>query len=106
MLESRFEHDLVEELKNLFPGAVILKNDSSYLQGVPDRLILFQDRWAALETKAGTRASKRPNQQYWVDTFDEMSFAAFINPDNKEDVIRDLQQAFESCRSTCFSRRQ
>lgn len=91
-LESLFQADLIKELKYLFPGAIILKNDSGYLQGIPDLLVLYQDRWAALEVKASEKSAKRPNQDYYVETLDKMSFAAFIYPENKEDILYALQQ--------------
>lgn len=98
MRESRFEQDLCRQLEARFPGCVILKNDSSLIQGIPDRLILHGRNWAALEVKVGARAPRRPNQEYWVDMLDRMSFAAFVHPGNREEVLRDLQHAFESRR--------
>ncbi|AMM44458.1 VRR-Nuc domain protein [Arthrobacter phage Mudcat] len=92
--ESAFEQDLCKELEHLFPGAVILKNDSSHLQGIPDRLILWQDRWAALEAKRSGNEPHQPNQDWWVQTLDSMSFASFIYPENKEAILSELQYSF------------
>jgi hypothetical protein len=75
---------------------VILKNDSGYLQGIPDLLVLYGDRWAMLEVKANARTPHQPNQDYYVRMLDEMSFAAFIHPSNEQDVLRALQQALGS----------
>jgi hypothetical protein len=94
MRESRFERQLVDKLEQLFPNCVILKNDSSYLQGVPDRLILHNDRWAMLEVKASATAPTQPNQPYYIDKLNEMSFAAFVYPENEQDVLDALQFAF------------
>lgn len=94
MLESVYQAKLIKKLDKLFPGCFILKNDSEYLQGVPDLLVLFEDQWAMLEVKASADAPTRPNQPYYVDKLDRMSFAAFIYPENEEDVLYDLQQAF------------
>lgn len=83
----------------------MLKNDSSYIQGIPDLIILFRDRWAMLEVKGSAKAPRQPNQEYYVRVLGEMSFAAFIYPENEEEVLRDLQQAFTSARHTRFSER-
>ena len=96
MLESQFQSKLIKELKKLFPGCIVMKSDSGYLQGIPDLLILFNDKWAALECKQPAGAKKQPNQEYYVGKMDEMSFSRFICPENKEEVLHDLQQSFQS----------
>ena len=96
MLESQFDTKLINELKQRFPGCIILKNDANYLQGVPDRIILWNDKWATLETKKTKNASRQPNQDYYVNKMNEMSFSAFIYPENMEEVLDGLQQTFES----------
>lgn len=96
MLESQFQAKLIKELKKLFPGCIVMKSDSGYLQGIPDLLILFNDKWAALECKQHADAKKQPNQEYYVGKMDEMSFSRFICPENKEEVLHDLQQSFQS----------
>ena len=96
MLESQFQSKLIKELKKLFPGCIVMKSDSGYLQGIPDLLILFNDKWAALECKQLAGAKKQPNQEYYVGKMDEMSFSRFICPENKEEVLHDLQQSFQS----------
>lgn len=97
-LERDFQRNLIKELKDIFVGCIIMKNDSSYIQGIPDLLILYKDRWAALEVKKSATASHRPNQEYYVDKMDEMSYASFIYPENKEVVLDELQQALFSRR--------
>lgn len=97
-MESRFQRGLILKLEGLFPGCFILKNDPNYLQGVPDLLVLWGRHWAMLEVKASRTARPRPNQPYYVDLLGQMSFAAFIYPENEEDVLRDLQQAFSARR--------
>lgn len=94
MLESNFQAKLIRELKKMFPGCIVLKNDSSYIQGIPDLLILYKTRWASLECKKDAFAKKQPNQEYFVKQMDEMSFSRFICPENKEEVLNELQQAF------------
>ena len=76
----------------------MLKNDSSYLQGVPDLLLLWNDRWATLEVKRSSTAHQRPNQEYYVNMMNEMSFSRFIYPENKEEVLNEIQHAFRSSR--------
>lgn len=96
MLESKFQSKLIQELKEIFPGCIVMKNDSSYIQGIPDLLLLYKNKWASLECKHGLGAKRQPNQIYYVDKMNEMSFSRFICPENKEDVLNELQQAFES----------
>ena len=91
--ENKFQADLIKELKQLFPGCMILKNDANYIQGIPDLTIFYNDRWAVLECKKNRTASLRPNQDYYVKKMDDMSFARFIYPENKEEIINELQQA-------------
>lgn len=95
MLEKGFQKNLIKDIKNRFPGCVIMKNDSSYIQGIPDLTILYKNRWAALEGKKDKNAIRQPNQDYYVDKLNAMSFARFIYPENKEEVLNELQQAFE-----------
>lgn len=95
MLENRFKTELIRQLELIFPGCIILHPDPNEIQGIPDILILYKNKWAALEGKKNSRSSVRPNQQYYVDILNEMSFARFIFPENKEDVLNELQQAFE-----------
>lgn len=105
MLESVFQSRLIKELESMFEGCIILKNDANYIQGFPDLLILYKDKWAALECKQDAGARHQPNQDYYVDTLDNMSFASFIYPENKEEVLDELQQTFRARRSTRVSKR-
>lgn len=95
MLENRFKTKLIGELESLFPGCIILHMDPNEIQGIPDLLILYKNKWAALEGKKSARASLRPNQEYYVDLMDRMSFAAFIYPENKDEVIDNLYLHFK-----------
>ena len=104
MLENRFKTKLVNELKEMFPCCLIFHLDPVEHQGMPDLLILYKDKWAALEGKKNARASHRPNQDYWVEQMNKMSFASFIFPENKEDVLYELQQAFRTRRKTRIPR--
>lgn len=95
-LESVFQKELIDEIKETYPGCVILKNDSSYIQGIPDWTIFYKDKWAVLEAKRSKNAKKQPNQPYYVDKLNDMSFSRFIYPENKEEVLNELQQVFGS----------
>lgn len=101
-LESQFQSKTIKEILAMFPGSHALKNDSGYQQGIPDWTILWRDRWAVLEFKRSRDSPAEPNQPYFVETFDKMSFSAFIYPENKEEVLRDLQRAFKSSGQSCL----
>ena len=94
--ESQFQAALIKRLETIFPGCIVLKNDPTYIQGFPDLLILFNNKWAALECKRDISASKQPNQEYYVSKLNGMSYSNFIYPQNQEAVIDDLQRTFES----------
>jgi hypothetical protein len=100
MRENKFQKSLIEKLERLFPGCFILKNDPGYLQGVPDLLILYGGRWAMLEVKANPNAATQPNQAYYVDLLNRMSFASFIDPSNEEEVLDALSRAFHGVAPT------
>lgn len=106
MRESKFQSDLKDELKERFPGCIVTKLDSSCIQGIPDLLVLYKDKWATLECKKSANAKRQPNQPYYVEKMNEMSFSSFIYPENKEEVLNELQRAFEPGRSTRVSRRK
>ena len=91
-LESGFQDRLIAELKEMFPGCMVFKMDQ--VQGIPDLLILYGKRWASLENKKSATAKRQPNQEYYVDLMNRMSFSRFICPENKEEVLSELQKAF------------
>ena len=92
--ESKFQSDLIKELKGKFPGCIVMKNDPNYIQGIPDLIILHGDRWASLECKKSSSAHHQPNQDYYVEKMNAMSFSAFIFPENKEEVLNDVERSF------------
>lgn len=94
--ENTFQGKLIKELQERFPGCVVLKNDPNYIQGIPDLLVLYRSRWAALECKRGEKESRQPNQEYYVDKLNGMGYASFIFPENREEVLHDLEEAFRA----------
>lgn len=100
--ESKFQSDLIDDLEEMFPGCIVFKND--HIQGFPDLTILYKDRWATLECKKSADEAHQPNQDYYVELCNEMSFSSFIYPENKEKVLNDLQQTFAHRRATRLSR--
>lgn len=94
--ESAFQSQLKCDLKLRFPGCMIFKNDASQVQGIPDLLILYGKQWAALECKRSKDAGHQPNQDYYVAQMNAMSYASFISPENKEQVLDEIQRTFGS----------
>ena len=106
-LESAFQQKLIERLEREFVGIFILKNDSGYIQGIPDLLLMYNDRWAALEVKPYATAEHEPNQDYYIDGLNQMSYGAFIYPENEEEIFHDLQNILQQPRrSTRVVKRQ
>lgn len=96
MLERVFQANIIRELQERFPGCIVMKNDPTYIQGIPDLIVLYKDKWAALECKNKKTAHKQPNQNYYVDRMNKMSFSSFVYPENKEEVLDELQHAFRT----------
>ena len=92
--ESAFQKIVIEEIEKVFKGCIILKNDPTYIQGIPDLLILYKKYWFALECKRNTYSHMQPNQMYYLNKMKRMSSAFIITPENKEDIFYELQQTF------------
>lgn len=89
--EAEYQDKLIKKLKKIFPDSVILKNDSGYIQGIPDLTIFNENKYAVLEVKANAQASHQPNQDYYIDKLNKMSFARFIYPENEQEVLNELK---------------
>ena len=100
MNESQYQAKIIWKLKEMFPGCEVLKTDAQYRQGFPDLLILWENYWAALEVKMRALAHVQPNQDHYIERLSDMSFAAYIYPENEKEVLSALQQAFKSPRRT------
>ena len=104
--ESKFQKDLIDEIRERYPGCIIMKNDSGYIQGIPDWTILYGDKWAVLEAKRDKDAIHQPNQDYYVEMMNDMSYSSFIDPDNEQEVLDEMEQTFAHRRATRVSRRK
>lgn len=93
-LERDFQRGVVKDIKNMFEGCIVTKLDPSHTQGIPDLLVLHKDKWATLECKRNAKAERQPNQEYYVNKMNEMSFSRFIYPENKEEVLNELRETF------------
>ena len=101
-----YANKLVKHLKTMYPDSTILRNDPNHIQGIPDITIINGDSWAALEVKKNATASHQPNQDYYVNKFNEgatVTRAWFIFPENEEEVLNELQSTFESDRQARLS---
>lgn len=94
--ERRYQHRLIGRLKEMFPGCIVLKNDPDHLQGISDLTVLYGPKWALLEVKRSEDAAHRPNQDFYIQRAGEMSYGAFIYPENEAEVLHELQLAFEA----------
>lgn len=95
MLESKIQKKIIDEIKKMFPGCIVLKNDANYIQGFPDLTVLYKKKWALLETKQYKTASHRPNQDYYINKAKKLGFASFIFPENKEKILKALKLYFD-----------
>lgn len=95
MRENDYQKGLKKKLKSMFPGCLVTKLDSSDIQGIPDLLVLYENKWAVLEVKKDAMATHRPNQDYYVAKLNEMSFSRFIYPENEEEVLDELYKTFQ-----------
>lgn len=96
MLENKFQAKLIKKIKSLYPDCMIMKNDPTYLQGIPDLIVLYKDKWASLECKKSANARHQPNQDYYVEKMDDMSFSRFIFPENEDEVLNELRHRFDN----------
>lgn len=103
--ETTYQTQLIARIKERFPGCIVMKNDSGYLQGIPDLTVLYKDRWAVLEVKAYADAPVQPNQDWYITELYHMSYAAYVYPENEEEVLHDLQRALRPRRSARLSQR-
>lgn len=99
--ENKYQQHVIKRVQETFPGSIVLKNDANYIQGIPDLMVLHHDRWAALECKRSASAKHQPNQDYYVSTMNEMSYSAFVYPENEEEVFDGLARALQPGGEAC-----
>ena len=88
--ETVYQAGLIKKIEKLLPDCFIMKMDPDQFQGIPDLLILFENKWAMLEVKVTEDSPTQPNQPYYVELFNNMSFASFIYPAIEEEVLTEL----------------
>jgi len=93
-LERDFQGDLIASLRGMVGDfGFVFAMDGNDIQGFPDILILYKGRWAALECKKSSAEPYRPNQEYYIDLINSLSFASVIYPAIEEEVLNDLRKA-------------
>lgn len=91
MRESDFQKKLIEKLETTFPGSIVMKNDPTYIQGIPDLTMLYKNTFVAFECKRSETASRQPNQEWYINEIKKMGgLAYFIYPENMEEIIDDI----------------
>ena len=100
ILENKFKTNLIKEIKSRFEGSEVFHLNPLEAQGIPDLLILHKNKWAMLEGKKSKNATRRINQEFYVDKFNKLSFARFISPETKEEVLNELEQIFKPKRNS------
>lgn len=95
-LESKFQRELINEIKDRYPKAWVEKADANYRQGTPDLRVFIGKFWGALEVKRSSDSPHQPNQDIYVDRLNRMSFARFVYPENKEEVLNEMELALQS----------
>lgn len=92
--ENRFQAVLKSELKLLFPGCIVMKNDPTDIQGIPDLTVIYKNKYAFLECKREEEASRQPNQKHYIDQATRYAFGDFVYPENKSEVLNRLYDYF------------
>ena len=95
-LERNFQSKLIKEIERRLPGSMVLKLDPGYIQGIPDLVIFFGNKWGMLECKKEKHANHQPNQDYYISKANTMSFGSVIYPENREEVLDGLCKALRS----------
>lgn len=95
--ESTFQKKFLDRIRKEFPDCFIMKNDANYIQGVPDWIVLYDNKWVALEMKRSIKSPRQPNQEFYVEQLDSMSYAAFVYPENEDEVLEEIKFIFTYC---------
>ena len=93
--ESKFKGEFYNEIRERLPGTEVIPNDAGYIQGFPDATVLFPNgRYFLLEGKREEKSHRQPNQGYYVEKSPLSSNAAFVCPENKEKVFKELERRY------------
>lgn len=92
MLERDYQAHLIGRIEQELNGSVVIKNDSNFIQGIPDLTVFYFERYALLEVKVSEKAKPQPNQPYYVEEFNSRSYAAFIYPENEDQILKEMYQ--------------
>ncbi len=65
-------------------------------QGIPDLTVFVGPMWFLLEVKASEKSKLRPNQEWWIEKWAEVTFCSFIYPENEEEVFRAMERSLAS----------
>lgn len=94
-LEKDYQASLLRRLRKAYRSRILAtKTDPGSVQGVPDLIVICDSKYALLEVKRSATASKRPNQDYYIEKFGQHSFTSFIYPENETDVIYEMCDFF------------
>jgi hypothetical protein len=90
--ESKFEQDFCRRLRNVDKDVIVVKLTG--ISGIPDRIVLYHDKFVLLEFKRSKNASHRPLQDWYIDHFDGWGLARFVYPENGEEVFSEVLDWF------------
>jgi hypothetical protein len=104
MREADYQQNLVTEIYRSFQnyiGAqplhdiIVYVTDPNYLQGIADLMVFYRPtgKFAMLEVKLSAKSKEQPNQRWYIEHWGQTIFAAFIYPENQEEVLLALRQA-------------
>ena len=97
MTEAQYQKKFTDKVKKIFPGCDVLKNNSAYIQGIPDWSVIYEGKHAYLEIKIDKDAHKQPNQQYYIDKANNSKgFGRFVYPENEKEVLDDMINYFNN----------
>jgi hypothetical protein len=95
--EASFKTELYKEIRDKFPGSEVVPNDPTCLQGFPDATVYFPNgKYVLLEGKRSSNSAKQPNQDYYVNNSPLSGNAMFVYPENKKEVLDELERRYRS----------
>lgn len=95
MNERDFQKKLIKQLKTMFPGIEIMKQDAGYKSGMPDLVLFYKNHYAMLECKKSADAHHQPKQDYYISKFNDWSYATFVYPENVNYILDELREVFK-----------